>query len=209
MALVLGAPGFFEPRFPPPIASAVGHAVRRSASTTRSPLRSTLEIARRFRPHQQRRRAPQRRRGQSFAPATSPISTARSRRSGPSISWRAARCRRAFRPSRSTASAIGTAAWCRTRRCNMCSTTCRAATCWCSRSICSARPGRCRKNLLEVAEREKDIRYSSRTRLNTDYFKYMQNLRRAVHRVVERLPDRVPERSGCGAICGRRRAMRR
>ena len=25
------------------------------------------------------------------------------------------------------------------------------------------------RNLLEVAEREKDIRYSSRTRLNTDY----------------------------------------
>jgi NTE family protein len=44
------------------------------------------------------------------------------------------------------------------------------------------------KNLLEVAERDKDIRYSSRTRLNTNYFKYMQNLRRAVHRVVERLP---------------------
>ena len=48
--------------------------------------------------------------------------TARGRRSARSTSWRAARCRRAFRPSRSTASPIGTAASSPTRRCNTCST---------------------------------------------------------------------------------------
>jgi len=45
------------------------------------------------------------------------------------------------------------------------------------------------RNLIEAAEREKDIRYSSRTRLNTDTFRYMQTMRRALHRLLQRLPD--------------------
>jgi NTE family protein len=45
------------------------------------------------------------------------------------------------------------------------------------------------RSLAEVSEREKEIRYSSRTRLNTDYFRRMQLLRRAAHRLVEALPD--------------------
>ncbi|HEX7006758.1 MAG TPA: patatin-like phospholipase family protein [Alphaproteobacteria bacterium] len=49
------------------------------------------------------------------------------------------------------------------------------------------------RNLLEVVERDKDIRYSSRTRLNTDYFKYMQNMRRALHRLLERLPEELQD----------------
>lgn len=44
------------------------------------------------------------------------------------------------------------------------------------------------ENLLDVYEREKDIRYSSRTRLNTDAFRRTQELRRAVHRLLEKLP---------------------
>jgi NTE family protein len=47
------------------------------------------------------------------------------------------------------------------------------------------------RNLSEVAEREKDIRYSSRTRLNTDYFRRMQTVRRAMHRLLQRLPDEL------------------
>lgn len=43
-------------------------------------------------------------------------------------------------------------------------------------------------NLLEVARREKEIRYSSRTRLNTDAFKKTQEMRRLAHRVLEKLP---------------------
>jgi len=45
------------------------------------------------------------------------------------------------------------------------------------------------RTLLEVSEREKDIRYSSRTRLNTDVFRRHQALRRAVHRLLAKLPD--------------------
>jgi len=44
-------------------------------------------------------------------------------------------------------------------------------------------------NLAEVAEREKDIRFSSRTRLNTDVFRQSQAMRRATHRLLARLPE--------------------
>ncbi len=44
------------------------------------------------------------------------------------------------------------------------------------------------KTLFEVALREKAIRYSSRTRLNTTTFKELQTLRRAARRLIERLP---------------------
>lgn len=49
--------------------------------------------------------------------------------------------------------------------------------------------GQMPRTLLDVSEREKDIRYSSRTRLNTDVFRQNQSLRRAVHRLVGKLPD--------------------
>jgi NTE family protein len=45
------------------------------------------------------------------------------------------------------------------------------------------------RTLSEVGEREKDIRYSSRTRLNTDVFRQNQSFRRAAHRLVARLPS--------------------
>ncbi|MFA5898521.1 MAG: patatin-like phospholipase family protein [Hyphomicrobium sp.] len=45
------------------------------------------------------------------------------------------------------------------------------------------------ETLLDVAQREKDIRYSSRTRLNTDMFKRMQSIRRAIRRLERTLPD--------------------
>jgi NTE family protein len=43
--------------------------------------------------------------------------------------------------------------------------------------------------LLEVAEREKDIRYSSRTRLNTDLNKRIRHARRALRALIAKLPD--------------------
>jgi NTE family protein len=45
------------------------------------------------------------------------------------------------------------------------------------------------RTLPDVYEREKDIKYSSRTRLNTDLFKQRQELRRAARRLLEKLPD--------------------
>jgi len=45
------------------------------------------------------------------------------------------------------------------------------------------------KNLLEAAEREKDIRYSSRTRMNTDKNRQIHNARKAVRDLIRKLPD--------------------
>ena len=44
-------------------------------------------------------------------------------------------------------------------------------------------------SLLEAAEREKDIRYSSRTRMNTDKNKQLHNARMAVRDLISKLPD--------------------
>jgi NTE family protein len=45
------------------------------------------------------------------------------------------------------------------------------------------------RNMLEVVTREKEIRYSSRTRAGTDEFKHRQKLRSAVASLVEKLPE--------------------
>ena len=59
------------------------------------------------------------------------------------------------------------------------------------------------RNLFDVAEREKDIRYSSRTRLNTDLARRLHALRRHADRLVAQLP--APLR----ATRNRRRRYRR
>lgn len=48
--------------------------------------------------------------------------------------------------------------------------------------------GQMPKTMSEVMEREKDIRFSSRTRLNTDVFREMQTLRQAARRLAAKLP---------------------
>ena len=47
------------------------------------------------------------------------------------------------------------------------------------------------ESLLEAAEREKDIRYSSRTRMNTDKNKQIHNARMAVRDLLDKLPDHL------------------
>jgi NTE family protein len=47
--------------------------------------------------------------------------------------------------------------------------------------------------MQEVAEREKDIRYSSRTRLNTDQNRKIHNARKAVRDLIAKLPDHLKE----------------
>jgi len=47
--------------------------------------------------------------------------------------------------------------------------------------------------LLEAAEREKDIRYSSRTRMNTDKNRQIHNTRRAVLDLIGKLPDHLKD----------------
>jgi NTE family protein len=44
-------------------------------------------------------------------------------------------------------------------------------------------------NFIGIDLREKDIRFSSRTRKNTDQFKQEQRLRRAAHRLLQMVPD--------------------
>jgi NTE family protein len=45
------------------------------------------------------------------------------------------------------------------------------------------------RTLVEVATRQKEIQYSSRTRAGTDNFKYVQRLRRAMADLFEKLPE--------------------
>jgi NTE family protein len=46
-------------------------------------------------------------------------------------------------------------------------------------------------NMTEVATRQKDIQYSSRTRENTDHFKQLQKLRHALAKLLPQLPDEL------------------
>ena len=47
------------------------------------------------------------------------------------------------------------------------------------------------ETLFDLAQREKEIRFSSRTRFNTDVFREMQTMRRAIRRLEETLPDEI------------------
>ncbi|MEN3791974.1 patatin-like phospholipase family protein [Fulvimarina sp. MAC3] len=49
------------------------------------------------------------------------------------------------------------------------------------------------ETMEDVSQREKDIRYSSRTRLITDVIKERQRERRAVHRLLEKLPEELKD----------------
>jgi NTE family protein len=51
--------------------------------------------------------------------------------------------------------------------------------------------GQLPQTLLEAAEREKDIRFSSRTRMNTDKNRQIHNARRAVRDLIDKLPDHL------------------
>lgn len=47
------------------------------------------------------------------------------------------------------------------------------------------------RDMMEVDLRQKEIRFSSRTRLASDHFRKSQTLRRAVHALMERLPPEI------------------
>ena len=47
--------------------------------------------------------------------------------------------------------------------------------------------------MLEAAEREKDIRFSSRTRMNTDKNRQIHNARKAVRDLIDKLPDHLKD----------------
>ena len=60
------------------------------------------------------------------------------------------------------------------------------------------------ETVFDIAQREKDIRYSSRTRLNTDIFRELQTMRRAIRRLEKRLPDdfKTSWTGSCSATLG-------
>ena len=60
------------------------------------------------------------------------------------------------------------------------------------------------ETLLEAAEREKDIRFSSRTRMNTDKNRQIHNARKAVRDLISKLPETSEGRS-VGSVPARRR----
>jgi len=49
------------------------------------------------------------------------------------------------------------------------------------------------RNLAEVATRQKEIQYSSRTRAFTDYFKHINRLRNALAELLEELPEEMKQ----------------
>jgi NTE family protein len=51
--------------------------------------------------------------------------------------------------------------------------------------------GQLPKNLEEVDEREKDIRYSSRTRVSTDAFRQKHEVRHAINELIKSLPPEI------------------
>lgn len=55
--------------------------------------------------------------------------------------------------------------------------------------------------LLEAAEREKDIRFSSRTRMNTDKNKQVHNTRKALSELIAKLPDDLKNDPSVAILC--------
>ena len=56
-------------------------------------------------------------------------------------------------------------------------------------------------SLLEAAEREKDIRFSSRTRMNTDKNRQIHNARKALRELIGKLPDYLKNDPSVEILC--------
>jgi NTE family protein len=56
-------------------------------------------------------------------------------------------------------------------------------------------------SLLEAAEREKDIRFSSRTRMNTDKNRQIHNTRKALRELMDKLPDDLKNDPSVEILC--------
>src|SRR5215216_5972251 len=56
-------------------------------------------------------------------------------------------------------------------------------------------------SLLEAAEREKDIRFSSRTRMSTDKNKQLHNARKALRELLGKLPDHLKNDPSVEVLC--------
>ena len=84
----------------------------------------------------------------------------------------------------------------------------RCATRWPSRWTCGRRARGLPTSLEEVAERQKDIQYSSRTRLVTDQLRRVLKLRHGLQKLLARLPESSAARptwKSCAGCRTRRR----
>jgi len=57
------------------------------------------------------------------------------------------------------------------------------------------------RNMAEVATRQKEIQYSSRTRANSDRFKNTQRMRNALSNLLEKLPPELRDSPEVGVLC--------
>jgi NTE family protein len=57
------------------------------------------------------------------------------------------------------------------------------------------------KTMLEAAEREKDIRFSSRTRMNTDKNRQLHNARKAIRDLIDKLPEGLKQEPSVKLLC--------
>lgn len=62
------------------------------------------------------------------------------------------------------------------------------------------------RTMADIAQREKDIRFSSRTRLNTDQSKQLQKMRAAAMRLARKLPDEFADDPDLARLLGCRPA---
>ena len=63
------------------------------------------------------------------------------------------------------------------------------------------------RNIFDVMTRDKEIRYSSRTRAGTDQFKHIQKIRHTLAGLLEKLPQELkngPEARLLGSVAERR-----
>ena len=193
-SIAAGIPGFFRPRMPSAWLQPWGTERRAQLLRHGAAARDTRAV-RRLRSPQYGRHAPERRRGQhpqgqlglfrhARAPAR-PRAHHGERRAAAGLSAGRDRGRALLGRRRRHQHAAAVPARRAARR----------RACWCSRSTCSARAGRMPRNLLDVYERQKDILYSSRTRLNTD--------------VARKRPAAAPRRRAAAreAAAGTRRTM--
>ena len=104
-----------------------------------------------------------------------------------SISWRPARCRRAFRRWRSTANITGTAVWSPIRRSRRSFAKRAQGLLVFQVDLWSAR-GTLPGNFVDVEERVKDIQYSSRTRIVTDMMRERRSRARVIRELLRALP---------------------
>lgn len=189
--LVAGAPGFFTPRLPPPYLHPPGSPGALSFYDV-TPLKATLERLADF----DRINSGEMR----FSIGAVNVRSGNfvyfdnmTHRIGPEHVMASGSLPPGFPSTVIDGEHYGMAAWSPTRRCNGCWTADRAWTH--SFSRWNAR-GELPRDLMEAESRQKEIRYSSRTRAATDQFKKQQLLRRAAAKLLSLIPpelQQIPE----------------